>query len=174
LDEIAETMEIESGDRVLETSVGTGQQFRNLKHHGMDGHFFGNDISYGMLRKCQKNIRKWGIDVGLVQGNAEALPFYDELFDVVFHIGGFNFFNDKKTAIHEMIRVARPGAKLYIIDESAKLKERLPIIGRLMPDPEPGVYDPPVGLIPDDMLDVMSGKLWDETFWMVSFRKPEK
>jgi hypothetical protein len=54
LDELAEIMAIKSGDRVLETSVGTGQQVRNLVQHGIDGHFFGNDISYGMLNKCRR------------------------------------------------------------------------------------------------------------------------
>ncbi|MDN7013257.1 class I SAM-dependent methyltransferase [Methanoculleus sp. FWC-SCC3] len=172
LDEIAGIMEVESGDRVLETSVGTGQQIRNLYEHGVEGRFFGNDITYGQLNKCRKNIGKWGIDVGLVQGNAEALPFNDELFDVVFHIGSINVFNDKRTAIHEMIRVAKPGANLYVADESVKFKEQSTFFGPLMPEPEPGVYDPPIGLIPDGMFDVTTRDLWDGKFWMVSFRKP--
>lgn len=172
LDEIAEILDVEPGDRVLETSVGTGQQFRNLKRHGVDGHFFGNDISYGMLDKCQKNVKKWDIDIGLVQGNAEALPFEDELFDVVFHIGGFNFFNDKQSAIDEMIRVAKPGAKIYIADESAEFLQLPGAFDRILPDFESDATDPPVELVPDEMLDVTSQSIWNRKFWMVSFQKP--
>lgn len=174
LNEIAAIIEIRPGDRVLETSVGTGQQFRNLHNHGVDARFYGNDISFGMLRRCRKNQRKWGIDIGCVQGNAEALPFGDALFEVVYHIGGINFFNDKERAINEMIRVAQPGGRIHICDESAKFKERSHLFGRFMPDSDTGVYDPPERFIPDAMVDVTTRQLWDGLFWMVSFQKPEE
>lgn len=175
LSEIAGIMEVKSGDYILETSVGTGQQLLNLKNQGVDGHFFGNDISYGMLRRCRKNLKKWGIDAGLVQGNAEALPLDNQIFDVVFHVGGFNFFNHKKKAVGEMIRVAKPGAKLYIVDESdATIREKqgfiASIVGRFMPERE--AFTPPVKLVPDDMLEVEEHTLLNKKFWMVSFQKP--
>jgi len=172
LQEIADIMEVRTKEYVLETSVGTGQQIRNLKRHGIDANFFGNDISFGMLRKCKKNMRNWNIDIGLVQANAEALPFKNSLFDVVFHIGGFNFFNDKECAIEEMIRVAKPGAKLYIVDETADIMNELSIFSRFMPDPDTGVFEPPVELIPDDMSHISCRDLFDGKFWMISFQKP--
>lgn len=172
LSEIFSIMELKSGDYILETSVGTGQQLLNMKNSGIDGHFFGNDISYGMLRKCSKNLIEWGLDAGLVQGNAEALPFGDEIFDVVFHVGGFNFFNDKKKAIEEMIRVAKPGAKLYIIDETSEMIKIPRFLKELLPKPKPGVLDPPLAAIPDHMLKVDSHDIWDGRFWAVSFQKP--
>ena len=170
LDELAEIITIESDDRVLETSVGTGQQFKNFTRRGVNGNFFGNDISYGMLNKCRKNLRKWDIDVGLVQGNAEALPFQSDLFDVVFHVGGFNFFNDKQAAIDEMIRVANPGAYLYIVDETSELIALPQFIDRLIPERVSRVADPPISLVPDDMDDVSSRKIANGKFWLVSFR----
>lgn len=45
---------------------------------------------------------------------------------MVFHIGGINFFNDKGKAVVEMIRVAKPGAKIYVGDEKKKLIEEQP------------------------------------------------
>ena len=172
LDELAELILIESGDRVLETSVGTGQQFRNFSRRGVEADFFGNDISYGMLNKCRKNLRKWDIDVGLVQGNAETLPLQSELFDVVFHVGGFNLFNDKQAAIDEMIRVANPGANIYIVDESSEFLDLPQSVVRLIPERAIRVADPPVDLVPDDMHDIDSMELANGKFWMVTFRKP--
>ncbi len=173
LAEVFEIMDVKSGEYILETSVGTGQQIRNLERNGVDANFFGNDISFGMLRRCQRNIEKWGIDMGLVQGNAEALPFQNELFDVVFHIGGFNFFNNKMAAIEEMIRVARPGAKLYIGDETDSIRDKPGLVARIadrfMPSHE--AYAPPVDLLPDDMLSVETHSLLDDKFWMVSFQR---
>ncbi len=127
-----------------------------------------------MLRKCRKNLKNWGLDAGLVQGNAEALPFGNGIFDVVFHVGGFNFFNDKKKAVDEMIRVAKPGANLYIVDETDSIRENrgliAGIISRFLPSPE--VFTPPVKHISEEMLEVREHMLLDRKFWMVSFQKP--
>ncbi len=174
LAEIADIMEVESGEYVLETSVGTGQQIRDMKRRGIAAHFFGNDLSFGMLRRCQKNMKRWEIDMGLVQGNAESLPFQDTLFDVVFHVGGFNFFNDKLAAITEMIRVAKPGAKLYIADETDTIRDRPGLLARIadrwMPRRE--AFVTPIDLIPKDMLHVETHTLLKDKFWLVAFRKP--
>ena len=172
LAEIAEIMEAKSGDYILETSVGTGQQLLNLKNHGVEGHFFGNDISFGMLKKCLKNLETWDIDAGLVQGNAEALPFGNAMFDLVFHVGGFNFFNDKEKAIREMIRVGKPGAKIYLCDESIELAQPPRWLAWLLPKPNPEVYAPPLKHIPGEMLEVKDYKIMDRKFWMVAFKKP--
>ncbi len=172
LQQIADLMRVQSGDYVLETSVGTGQQIRNLQQHGINAHFFGNDISFGMLRQCQKNMKRWKLDIGLVQGNAEALPFVDQLFDVVFHVGGFNFFNDKERAINEMIRVAKPGARIYLVDETPDILPNLPLFSRFIPDPASGVYEPPIDLIPRTMSNIQSHDLLEGMFWLVGFEKP--
>lgn len=175
LAEISEIMEVGADDCVLETSIGTGQQLLNLQKNGFRGRYFGNDISFGMLRKCQKNLKKWHINAGLVQGNAEALPYGSELFDVVFHVGGFNFFNDKEKAIGEMIRVGKPGAKIYVVDESdVAIREKGSVFARatsrFMPARE--AFIPPVNLVPENMLALRDYMLLDNKFWMVSFQKP--
>lgn len=56
----------------------------------------------------------------LFQGEAERLPFRDAIFDVVF-VGSINFFNDRVRAIAETIRVAKPGTKIVIGDETEKV-----------------------------------------------------
>jgi len=171
---IAEIIEVNSGEQVLETSVGTGIEIKNLVDHGMQADYFGMDISCGMLKKCRRNAKKWNIDIELVQGNAETVPFKDEIFDVVFHIGGINFFNDKEKAIQEMIRVARPGARIYICDETVKQIEEQPkFISIFYQKPDPEVYEPPLKYIPGNMLNVVNHMLWDEKMYLVSFQKPE-
>ena len=78
--QIAEIIEVQSSDRVLETSIGTGMEIANLVKHGKRADFFGLDLSHGMLKKCRRNAGKWKLDIGLVQGNAETVPFRDETF----------------------------------------------------------------------------------------------
>jgi len=82
----------------------------------------GADISMGMLKRCKKQWQK-KTNLTLVQCPAEELPFADNMFDIVFHNGGINFFNDKALAMSEMLRVAKPGSKLLIADETADFVE---------------------------------------------------
>ena len=110
-------LEVKPGDSVLETSVGTGLNYKYLSR-GVK--LSGLDLSPEMLANCQANLRRWEMDADLYLGNAESLPFADSSFDVVFHVGGINFFNDRAKAIREMIRVAKPGSLLLIADETEK------------------------------------------------------
>lgn len=71
-----------------------------------------------MLEKCQKSCAK-KTNLQLFHACAEDLPFADNSFDIVYHIGGINFFNDKAKAMQEMLRVAKPGTKILIADETA-------------------------------------------------------
>jgi len=170
---IAEVIEVKNSDRVLETSIGTGLEIKNLHDYGKKADYYGLDISHGMLKKCLRNSIKWNIDIGLVQGNAETIPFKDEVFDMVFHIGGINFFNNKAKAIHEMIRVAKPGANIYIGDETVKHLEKQPrVISYFYQKPDPEIYHPPIKHIPEEMLNLTTHILWNEMFYLVSFKKP--
>lgn len=100
---------------MLETSIGAGANIPALR---CDTVYYGVDISMWMLKACQKYHLVKPYDLTLIHANAEALPFKDETFDVIFHFGGINFFNDPAQAIREMIRVAKPGAFLMIGDET--------------------------------------------------------
>ena len=79
--------------------------------------FVGADISIGMLKQCKKKYSR-KTNLTLVNCCGEDLPFKDNQFDIVFHVGGINFFNDKELAVKEMIRVAKPNTKLLIADET--------------------------------------------------------
>ncbi len=106
--EYLKELEIGNGSRVLEISVGTGG---NLQFLPKTAQYFGLDLSFGMLKQCTKNLKKRGEDAANCCGNAEKLPYRDKSFDVVFHMGGINYFNNKAKAIKEMIRVSKPGQK---------------------------------------------------------------
>jgi len=162
-------LEIKPGDSVLETSVGTGLNFKYLPR---GTRLCGLDLSPEMLDRCRENLRRWQLDADLFIGNAEKLPFADASFDVVFHSGGINFFNDRAAAIREMIRVAKPGTPILIADETEQhVKE--------IYEKMPGYYNnrteavsAPVELVPADMLDVQVKILTKGRFYALTFRKP--
>ena len=112
-------LNIENGDKVIEISIGTG---RNIKYLNSDADYFGVDISLGMLKKCQRKMKRLHREITLIQAEAESLPIKDESFDIVFSAGGFNFFNDPGKAVNEMLRIAKSGVKILITDETEKLR----------------------------------------------------
>ncbi|MGD0793928.1 MAG: methyltransferase domain-containing protein [Terriglobales bacterium] len=165
-------LEIKPGDSVLETSVGTGLNFKYLPR---DIKRFGLDLSPGMLVNCQANLRRWQMDADLFLGNAESLPFTDSSFDVVFHTGGINFFNDRSKAIREMIRVAKPGSLILIADETEEhvksAYEQAPIVGRFFKHRKEAVTAP-IDLVPADMQEIRVKSIWNGRFYSLTFRKP--
>ena len=163
-------LEVKPGDSILETSVGTGLNFRYLPA-GVK--LSGLDLSPEMLANCQLNLRRWQVDADLYLGNAETLPFADSSFDVVFHVGGINFFNDRAKAIREMIRVARPGSLLLIADETEKhvreVYEKSP--GGLWKNRKEPV-SAPIDLVPPEMQEIRLQQLRNGDTYALTFRKP--
>lgn len=165
-------LEVKPDDRVLETSVGTGLNFKYLPR---SAHFTGLDLSPEMLARCRDNLRRWQMDADLFLGNAESLPFADESFDVVFHVGGINFFSDRAKAIQEMIRVAKPGSLLLIADETEehvqKAYENMPYTQEFYKNRSTAV-SAPVDLLPHGMEEVNVETVFGNRFYALTFRKP--
>ncbi|CAM3402312.1 MULTISPECIES: class I SAM-dependent methyltransferase [Saccharibacillus] len=164
-------LEIPPGGCVLEVSCGTGDNFPYLP---ADIELHGLDLSLGMLNVCRKHLRKWKRSASLYQATAERLPFGDDFFDTVYHVGGINFFNDGAQAVREMIRVAKPGTKIVIVDETERLAsgtyEKIPFVGRRFKQRAEIVV--PVRLIPDGMLEVEAREICRGLMYCLTFRVP--
>ncbi len=161
---------------VLEVSIGPGVNLPYLREYPAVRDISGLDLSNGQLARCQSYAQRNHWPVALYQGNAEALPFHDSVFDRVFHLGGINFFNDKHKAITEMIRVAKPGAKIVICDETERgargYELALPGFKQSFEGKREPVK-PPVDLVPPEMKDVrLDETAWNGWFYTLEFRKP--
>jgi ubiquinone/menaquinone biosynthesis C-methylase UbiE len=169
---LGNALEVPTKARVLEVSVGTGA---NLPYLPADIEFYGLDLSWGMLRHCRRNLRRWEREAFLCQGEGERLPFRDASFDVVFHVGGINFFDDRPRAIREMVRVARPGTRIVIADETERavrtVYERMPFVRRFFKSRKTEVSIP-TELIPTEMRDVRTETVFDGLVYVLSFRTP--
>jgi ubiquinone/menaquinone biosynthesis C-methylase UbiE len=165
-------LEVKPGDSVLETSVGTGLNFKYLPR-GVK--LSGLDLSPEMLANCQTNLCRWEMDADLYLGNAESLPFADSSFDVVYNVGAINFFSDRAKAIREMIRVARPGSLLLIEDETEEYVkstyQKIPYTSSFYADRKQPVTVP-IDLVPPEMEDIHLEMLKKGKFYAITFRKP--
>lgn len=164
-------LELREGDRLLEVSIGTGA---NLHYLPAKASCYGLDLSWGMLQRCQKNLERWQIEAELILGNAEDLPLLDETFDAVLHVGGINAFSDRARAICEMIRVARAGTKIVIVDETAKLMNSLAWIpgAKKWMQEYADRFSAPVDLIPGGMIDIHARDFAKGNLYCLTFRKP--
>lgn len=175
--EVLSRLELEGG-RVLEVSIGSGGNLPFLFESPDIGEVYGLDISPEQVDLCRELVDSKGWPVDLFLGMAEALPFRDGSFDTVFHIGGINFFSDKKKAIDEMIRVARPGSKIVICDESEKAARFLASLLRLSRFNQGRKVDTsvPVHLVPDTMQEIRTEGIWKRHGhyhgYILEFRKP--
>jgi ubiquinone/menaquinone biosynthesis C-methylase UbiE len=163
------------GGRLLEVSIGTGANLPCLVDRLDVGEVFGMDLSSGQLRHCQGYLRRHNWQVELFQGNAEQLPFKDASFASVLHVGGINFFNDRRAAILEMIRVAEPGARILIADETEKgargYEKTIPGFKSSFKDGRKAV-ELPIHLVPVEMLERRISEIWKGWFYCIEFRKP--
>ncbi|HUW83124.1 MAG TPA: methyltransferase domain-containing protein [Phycisphaerae bacterium] len=168
-------LEIEPGMRVLDVGAGTAAEviYVARRTSGLDLH--GLDLSIDMLRHGRRKLRKADVSAELYIGLAEQLPFADNTFDVVFHMGAFNEFKHKAEAVAEMARVAKPGTLVQISDDWLTSKNVQTPLGRRLHEAVPSMsLDPqlPFDLIPEGMLDKKLTPILKGFGYCVEFRKP--
>jgi SAM-dependent methyltransferase len=101
-----------SGGNAIEIGAGSG---RLLLRVGQERPFRLVAVDYAAyaMRAVSENARRAGLDAALALGDARALPFADESFDVVLSGGLLEHFRDPGPVFSEMARVLRPGGLFY-------------------------------------------------------------
>ena len=104
------------GLRVLELGCGAARFALGIAHRG--GRPVGIDASRTQLRAARRALGVERRDVPLVRGDAEALPFRDGSFDLVFGDFGALTFGDPERILPEAARVLRVGGRLVFSQSS--------------------------------------------------------
>ena len=82
--------------RILEVPIGTGVITMPMYRKLPDADITCLDYSPDMMKNAQKRAEAMGIsNITFQQGDAGALPFPDESFDIVLSMNGFHAFPDK-------------------------------------------------------------------------------
>lgn len=107
------------GDQALDVCCGTGDLAFGMARRG--GEVTGLDFSQAMLAQAASRAetfapRGGGKKPTFLQGDAMALPFADDRFDVVTMAYGLRNLRDWKQGLDELIRVVRPGGRILILD----------------------------------------------------------
>ncbi|HEX3942230.1 MAG TPA: methyltransferase domain-containing protein [Acidobacteriaceae bacterium] len=76
------------------------------------------DVSKTFVALARKNAAESGVQPEFLEGNASAMPFGDNRFDLVVCRAAFKNFSQPQKALEEIYRVLRPGGTGLIIDLS--------------------------------------------------------
>jgi demethylmenaquinone methyltransferase/2-methoxy-6-polyprenyl-1,4-benzoquinol methylase len=110
--------QIKNGDRALDLCCGTGDISFALARGGAET--TGLDFSAQMLdvaaQRQSANSKAKTQVVKFLQGDAQQLPFPENSFDVVTVGYGLRNLTSWERGLDEMFRVAKPGARLIVLD----------------------------------------------------------
>ncbi len=113
---------IQPQDRALEVAVGTGATLLEiLKYLDKANTVYGVDLSPKMLEKAGRAVAKAGFtNVNLRQGDARALPFDENSFDILFNSYMLDLIplNDMPIVLGEFRRVLKPNGRLVLVNMS--------------------------------------------------------
>lgn len=100
------------GQRALDLGCGTGQHALWLAGQGLA--VTGLDESAPMLELAAAKPEGAGLDVRWLLGDAAALPFDADRFDLVISVAALEFVDDPAQVLAEAMRVLRPGGRLVV------------------------------------------------------------
>jgi demethylmenaquinone methyltransferase/2-methoxy-6-polyprenyl-1,4-benzoquinol methylase len=109
---------VTSGSRALDLCCGTGDISFALAQRGAET--TGLDFSAQMLevaaQRHQANSKSKTQTLKFIQGDAQQIPFPENSFDIVTVGYGLRNLTSWERGLDEMFRVARPGARLLVLD----------------------------------------------------------
>jgi ubiquinone/menaquinone biosynthesis C-methylase UbiE len=109
------TKALRPGSRILEVAPGPGYLAIEIARRGPYA-ITGLDISRTFVEIAAANARKASVEIDFQQGNASAMPFSDETFDLILCRAAFKNFSQPLEAMNEMHRVLKPEGRALILD----------------------------------------------------------
>ncbi len=172
-DAVVERLGVEPGQDLLDVATGSGNAAVPAAQRG--ARVTGLDLVPDLLDAARRRAGEAGVEVEWVEGDAEALPFEDASFDRVSSVFGVMFAPRHQQAADELVRVARPGARIAVAAWTPEgLNGQLfKVIGAHMPPPPPELKRPVMwgdedyvrGLFDDPRLEVDCERLAVPVAW---------
>jgi ubiquinone/menaquinone biosynthesis C-methylase UbiE len=109
------TAALPAGSGILEVAPGPGYLAVEIARRGAY-QVVGLDISHTFVEIAARNAREANVQIDFRQGNAAAMPFPENTFDLILCRAAFKNFSQPVTALNEMHRVLKPGGQALIVD----------------------------------------------------------
>ena len=140
---LVEAMDFREGIDGLDIACGTGNATIPAAKRG--ARMSGLDLTPKLVEIARERAEAEGVEIAIVEGDAENLPYEDDSFDRVISVFGTMFAPDQQRTADEMLRVCRPGGSIGFCAWTPEgLNGRMfGTIGSHMPPPPEG-FMPPV------------------------------
>jgi SAM-dependent methyltransferase len=153
---LVDILGISAHERVLDVACGTGNV--SLPAAATGAQVTGLDISPKLLADAKRNAEKAGVEIELIEGDAQDLPFDDDTFDVVASTFGCMFAPDHAKTAAELVRVLKPGGRFGVAawKPEGNLGRFFLTIGKYAPPPPEGFQPPPLWGLRDHVTEIFA------------------
>lgn len=140
-EQLAEAIDIRSGDQVLDVAAGNGNATLAAARRFAD--VTSTDYVPALLEKGRERARAEGLNVQFQVADAEALPFPDASFDVVLSTFGAMFAPQHDRVASELLRVLRRNGRIGMANWTPEgfIGQLFKVVGAHVPPPA-GVRSP--------------------------------
>ncbi|WP_072801707.1 class I SAM-dependent methyltransferase [Rhodococcoides yunnanense] len=141
---LAEACSISTGQRVLDVAAGSGNAALAAAARG--ARVVAGDLTPELFEAGRRSASDRGLEIEWREADAEAMPFADGEFDAVISCVGVMFAPHHQVAADELIRVARPGGAIGLIDwtPSGFIGRMFAVMKPYAAPPPPGAQPPPL------------------------------
>ena len=169
---------VRAGDRVLDVAAGTGNAAVPAALTGAE--VVASDLTPELFVAGRQFAARNGVEITWEEGDAEALPYDDDSFDVVLSCVGVMFAPHHQVAADELLRVCRPGGRIGLLSwtPTGFVGELFRTMKPYAPPPPPGAQPAPLwgdedhvrALLGDRVTDVVAKR---QTLTSDLFASPE-
>ena len=140
-EELCESVDLHSGQKVLDVAAGNGNASLAAARRWCE--VVSTDYVSALLERGRERAAAERLAIEFREADAEALPFADASFDAVLSTFGVMFTADAERAAAEMIRVCRSGGKIGLANWTPEgfIGQLFKVIGAHVP-PAPGAKSP--------------------------------
>lgn len=133
--EFLDKLDIQPGTSMLDVGCGAGQIAIPSAKKGAK--VTGIDLAANLIEQARERAQTAGVEITFEQGDAEALPYGDNSFDLVVSLIGAMFAPRPEKVADELVRVCRPGGRIVMANWTAAgfIGELFKTVGRHVPPP---------------------------------------
>jgi ubiquinone/menaquinone biosynthesis C-methylase UbiE len=169
---------VRAGDRVLDVAAGTGNAAVPAALTGAE--VVASDLTPELFVAGRQFAARNGVEITWEEGDAEALPYDDDSFDVVLSCVGVMFAPHHQLAADELLRVCRPGGRIGLLSwtPTGFVGELFRTMKPYAPPPPPGAQPAPLWGDEDHVRALLGDRVTDvdarrQTLEVDMFATPE-